>query len=77
MRVTRFDQSVALQGDSSDMFYGRTYGSVGDFMDPCPLITPSGRYRFLVASGYEHEVCVCLWDRLFVCKAVSSLFVSE
>ena len=48
---------VALtSGDSSDIFYGHTYGSVGAFPDMCPDIMPNGRYRYLVALGYEHEV---------------------
>ncbi len=58
IRVTRFDSSVTLVGDQSDIFYGRTYGSVGAFADMCPVIMPNGRYRFLVAVGFEHEVIV-------------------
>ena len=56
VRITRYDSTVTLQGDSSDIFYGRTYGSVGAFPDMCPDVMPEGRYRYLVALGYEHEV---------------------
>ncbi len=56
VRVTRFDSGVVLNGDDSDIFYARTYGSVGAFPDMCPDVMPNGRYRFLTAVGFEHEV---------------------
>jgi hypothetical protein len=56
IRITRFDSGVTLNGDDSDIFYARTYGSVGAFADMCPDVMPNGKYRFLTAVGYEHEV---------------------
>ncbi len=59
VRITRFDADAVLTGDDADtsnIFYARTYGSVGAFMDPCPDVVPNGRYRFLVAVGFEHEL---------------------
>ena len=56
IRITRYDSGVVLNGDKSDIFYSRTYASVGAFADACPDMMPIGRYRFLTAVGFEHEV---------------------
>ncbi len=56
IRVSRFDGTTYTVGDESDIFYDRTYGAVGAFPDMCPLVLPNGRYRLLMAVGYEHEI---------------------
>jgi hypothetical protein len=34
----------------------REYGSVGDFIDPCPMIMPGPKFRFLVVVNRAHDV---------------------